>query len=275
LCPSNNPQRSRLAGIPFFVETLQKAGVNIWSVGIERNRNWQHVPLERILPIPYLVKPSFSREEMRSVISNPKIADSVFYVGDRRKNAVRWAGCDRMMVQPLEHASNMFVRVFNSTKQRIDQVEYNQRMKSSDFCLILCGDTPSSRSLSSAFVNGCIPIRVGSRLRGLCERPCKKGFGWTITGERNPHLPYPDVISWTQLPEVNEAAFARDPEKVLREKLATISNSTKKNLRKILLDTQEGWIYGFGHPLTSNTFGEAATYIFDSFKFVLRTHRQI
>ena len=275
LCPSNNPKRSRTAGIGELVGTLRNAGVNLWSVGLERNPSWQSLPPERIVPVPYLVKPSLPKEARINSTRIAKIEDSVFYVGDQRPNAVRWGGCNRSMVKPLEDSPNMFVRITHSKHQRIDQEEYNRRMQSSDFCLVLCGDTPTSRSLASSVVNGCIPIRVGSRLRGLCRKPCRRGFGWRVTGPDNPHLPYTDVIPWQEFPEVNEAKFARNPQVVLNETISKFDAESKATLREMLYTHGEGWIYGFGNPIKSEDFGEAAHYILNSFVSTLKLRQHL
>jgi hypothetical protein len=158
-----------------------------------------------------------------------------FYVGDQRHHAKEWSGCDRSMVAPLALESNMHARLID-TRQKQDaessnystnglkktQGLYNQKMASSEYCLILCGGSPTSRSLSSAMVHGCIPLRVGSRLRGLCEPPCHKGWGWTVSGSESPHLPFVERIDWTLFPEMNEAIFQQIPAQVLRETLAGI-----------------------------------------------------
>jgi hypothetical protein len=145
------------------------------------------------------------------------------------------------------------------------QEEYNQRMASSEYCLILCGDSPTSRSLSSAMVHGCIPLRVGSRLRGLCEPPCHKGWGWTISGSENPHLPFGERLDWTLFPEINEAPFQQNPAQVLHATLAGISVQKSAQWRLIMKQHRQGFVYGWGNPVNSTLFGDAAEYIWESF----------
>lgn len=269
LCPSNNPQRGRDAGIGIVMNTLKDAGVNVWSVGIERNPSWQSVSPERIIPIPYLVKPSVSSSELKVVHTRKN--SSFFYAGDVRPNAIRWSGCNRSMLAPLKAESSAIIKLFGKGEDRISQSEYNEFMKTMEFCLILCGDTPTSRSLASSVIHGCIPLRIGSRLRGLCEKPCKKGFGWTITGPAATHLPYSDVIPWRDFPEVNEAEFVKAPAVTLQKLIDSYSIEKKKRLREILAEVQLGWIYGWGSPVTSNEFGAAADYVWNSFLFMLDT----
>ena len=277
LCPGNNPKDSRVSGIPDLVGSLLEAGVNLYSVGIERNPSWQGgLPVERILPIPYLVQPiQPSVDEAKTAVSShERTNNSIFYVGTDRENAVRWSGCNRKMVLPLVNATNMFVRLVGRNEQALPQTEYNKRMASSEFCLIVCGDTPTSRSLASAIVNGCIPIRIGARLRGMCWRPCKPGFGWQVSGREFPHLPYPEVLPWDRFPEVSEKIFTWDPEATLWGLLKTMSESDKDDWRRRMVDSMSGWIYGFGDPLQSERFGEAADYILNSFSFFLQTQEE-
>ena len=237
--PTTNPGTSRLIGVRAIVKALQAGGVdqNLWSLGFERNTYWQGLPPDRIIPIPYVVRPpneiqkkTALRQGIPSQTATSKLStnngsrtpDFIFYAGDRRIHAQEWSGCDRSMVDPLAMEMNMDIRLIDSkhksnskldnNSQRLTQEEYNYRMHSSEYCLILCGDSPTSRSLTSAIVHGCIPLRVGSRLRGLCEPPCHKGWGWTISGDSHPHLPFSTTrVNWTLFPEVDEAKFIKNP----------------------------------------------------------------
>eukprot|EP00543_Licmophora_paradoxa_P011789 CAMPEP_0202476644 /NCGR_PEP_ID=MMETSP1360-20130828/93528_1 /ASSEMBLY_ACC=CAM_ASM_000848 /TAXON_ID=515479 /ORGANISM="Licmophora paradoxa, Strain CCMP2313" /LENGTH=300 /DNA_ID=CAMNT_0049103857 /DNA_START=81 /DNA_END=983 /DNA_ORIENTATION=+ len=229
LCPSWNPARSRSAGIAKVMTKFSEEGVNIYSVGIERNGHWQSTTPDRILPIPYLVKQSKPLPAIHNLAQKHRISNTVFYAGDSRPNAKRWAGCDRSMITPLIGAPNMQVSLFGKENPgRLNQTQYNLFMETIEFCLIICGDTPTSRSLASSIVHGCIPIRIGSRLRGLCEPPCKKGFGWTPSGKDNPHLPFMERMNWTDFPEVDEADFIVDPMATLQDLFVRLSTSFGK-----------------------------------------------
>jgi len=244
----------------------------------------------------------------------------VFYVGDYRLNAGKWAGCFRSnLTQSLlrhhqrndnndnnidsnnNNYNNMDVRLVHK-KNRLNQTLYNMRMRTSDYCLILCGDTPSSRSLSSAIVEGCIPIQVGSRLRGLCDPPCHEGFGWTISGPEYPHLPYGEIIPWEMFPEVDEKALllmnnnnnnnndgggdSSSTKDVDRDVIGSSKPSDletlfgiyddkkKKHLRSIMEKIHSGFIYGHGDPVSSEEFGDAASYIWESFVVALKNERE-
>jgi hypothetical protein len=159
----------------------------------------------------------------------------------------------------------MHVRIVTSDSNRLSQDEYNHQMYRSDYCLLLCGDTPTSRSLASSMLNGCIPVRVGSRLRGLCDAPCRPGWGWTVAGANHSHLPFADtIIDWDAFPELNEADFVERPAAVLEEMFARIGPEQKTKLRAIMSQTQRGWLYGLGNPVNSTDFGDAALYILES-----------
>ena len=259
LTPTANPEISRRIGLTVVTNELND--VNLYSVGYERNPAWQRVNPDRIIPVPYVVKPDLPRDQFHEKLEAPRTRDFVFYAGDTRPHANKWAGCDRQMLAPLRERTDMDVRIVNK-KNRLSQTEYNHRMDSSEFCLLVCGDTPTSRSLASSMVAGCIPLRIGSRLRGQCERPCHRGFGWTITGLS--HLPYEHLIDWTLFPEVDEQAFVNDPNAVLDAALASISDEQRQQMRDVMNTSQLAFTYGWGDPVTSTEFGDAVPWIWES-----------
>ncbi|CAJ1969732.1 unnamed protein product [Cylindrotheca closterium] len=268
LTPTWNPGRSQKTGVAPLTDALQKDGVNMWSVGIERNKSWQGLPPNRILPIPYVVQQSLEQRNDKSSLTD-KIENSVFYAGDARRNAQGWAGCHREeMILPLKENStlpNVDVRIVDK-KNRLDQAEYNHRMITSEYCLILCGDTPTSRSLASAWVSGCIPIMVGSRLRGLCEPPCQARFGWAATGKEYPHFCFPDRIPWKDFPEVDESKFTLHGDQVLQQVFSQYDKAKKQELRRTMMQVRDGWIYGWGDPVTSTSFGQVHKYLWEEFE---------
>ena len=268
LMPTWNPKTAHYAGIPSIVATLKSLDVNLWSVGFERNPDWQGLPPSRIVPIPYVVRLDSEQQQQTNIA---KREDFVFYAGSPRIMAVKWGGCDRRtMLEPLKNETNMFVRVLNGRGARITQDEYNKFMLESEYCLIMCGDTPTSRSLTSAMISECIPIRVGSRLRGLCEPPCVNGWGWTVSGAEYPQLPYSNKIEWDQFPEVNEADFTENGKKTLNELFRNIDQDKKAKMRNMMKEFREGWIYGWGDPVRTADFGGAYRFILDSFAAALQ-----
>jgi hypothetical protein len=273
LVPTWNPTVSRKIWLHPLMKAMLRRGFDIWSVGYERNPAWQSTPIEHIIPIPYVVEPPWTRAQIMSQ-RNDRVAvrkeNFVFYAGDSRPNAIEWAGCHRVrMLSPLLNVTGiMDVRI--ATKQnRLTQKEYNDRMATSEYCLILCGDTPSSRSLTSAMVFGCIPIRIGSRLRGLCEPPCKVGFGFPLTGPEYPHLPFSNAIDWNSFPELDESEFSKSPFDALQTMITRTGPSEKHRLRSIIQDVQLGWIYGWGDPVHATEYGDAAIFIWESFVVAL------
>jgi hypothetical protein len=286
LIPSWNPKISKHAGIHDVLATIRDTLVDdtlLWSVGFERNPSWQGLlPPSRIVPIPYVVRmpPKTTKTGTTHRIDDDsrRINDFVFYVGDRRRNAESWAGCHRSeILEPLQRLSStipsrLHVKIVDKSN-RMNQTEYNDKMNLADYCLIVCGDTPTSRSLTSAIVSGCIPIRIGSRLRGLCDEPCHPGFGWTVTGPQYPHLPYSEAIPWSIFPEIDEKAMMNKDNSdstggydVLKRYVFQEYDLDKKTkLRQIMSDVRKGFIYGYGDPVTSYEFGDAALYIWSSF----------
>ena len=312
IIPTWNPGVSTKIGLKRLVSSLQTFGVtNLWSVGFERNKMWQGLSADRIVPIPYVVNTNVppARKSRRGTMmmentmfppkntstsdkDDRRNSDFIFYAGDSRPNAKGWAGCDREgLIFPLQEQQNetalsssmknkMDVRIV-SKHNRINQTYYNYRMTTSEYCLILCGDTPSSRSLTSAMTLGCIPIRVGSRLRGLCEPPCHKGFGWQVTGAGLSHLPFEDELPWALFPEVDELEFMQDGRQVLHELIRKMNDtsrnqqqhqSRKEKLKAIMQHYQTSWIYGWGNPINSTQFGDAVPQIWKSFVHILQSN---
>jgi hypothetical protein len=249
--------RNRI-GINHMVSSLKRLGVNLHSLGYERNVGWQSVSLDRIVTVPYVVSPKQSKAELQKTLREiPRSQNFTFFAGDNRPLAHRFGGCDRENI--VKHVTGqrhgMSISLFWNKKDRLSQAEYNHRMQTSEYCLVLCGDSPTSRSLASSMLAGCIPIIVGSRWRGLCEGPCHSGWGWDIANLS--HLPYPHLINWGVFPEVNEAEFSKDPESILREVFRRQSPRRRDELRAAMGEIQMVWVYGWGNPIDSEEFGNA------------------
>jgi len=290
LIPTWNPEISRKIGLHSLVSTLQLRGIpasNLWSVGFERNIKWQQVPLaSRILPIPYVVeqdeRKDKSQESTKSMgkitINITRIENSVFFAGDPRKHADEWSGCSRPKIIDALNAklkddpfATADLQLLHKTN-RMNQSTHQGRMQASEYCLVLCGDTPSSRTLSAAIVEGCIPVRVGSRLRGLCDPPCHTGYGWEVTGPDNPHLPFAEKIPWDKFPEIDEATLLKSNGKAIAKDSMGILQSMfqdeileMQQLHGVMDQVRSGFIYGYGDPVVSKDFGDAASYIWESF----------
>jgi hypothetical protein len=273
LVPTWNPEVSRKIGIGKLMEALKIHQVNLYSVGFERNRFWQKLSADRILPVPYVVTTHLSRGELgNAIVSTQRANDFVFYAGDPRRNAIQWAGCNRSMVLRLERQPNAYVRLYRlQDKKRLSQTQYNNYLLNADYCLILCGDTPTSRSLTSAMLFGCIPLFVGSRLHGRCVPPCKPGWGWEVVSHiDHAHLPFANTINWDIFPQVDEDRFINDPVETLAEVFARTTVADKARIRTMMLLYQNAWIYGWGDPVNSTEFGGVVSYIWDTLSHVLR-----
>ncbi|GKY92536.1 hypothetical protein MPSEU_000223900 [Mayamaea pseudoterrestris] len=262
---TQNPTESRRIGIHSVVGALREnfGGEAVYSLGFERNFFWHPVHASQVIVIPYVVKPTSLYTD--HVFDYAK--HGVFYRGDYRNNAVQWAGCNRSMVLPLSDYGQQYP---NNTEGinvqlvakgvRLSQDDYNTMVEHSEFCLAVCGDTVTSRSLASYMVAGCIPVRIGSRLRGYCDAPCRIGWGWTFTNGSS-HLPYPFMIDWNKFPEVDEQKFTIDPVQELRDMLDTVTVEERHEMRRIMQRVHRGFIYGWGNPVDPHKFGEAFGFI--------------
>ena len=162
---------------------------------------------DRMIPMPYVVNAATFRGDHREVHTH-KI--SVFFAAKARGNAVGWAGCDRRKGLGLQSVPRASIHVHRRLEGRrlLDQATFAHHMRVADFCLVMCGDTPTSRRIFDAIIADCIPLIVGTRLWGRCDPPCHKGWGWSISGPDHPHLPFHDTfIDYTRFPRVDEAHF--------------------------------------------------------------------
>jgi len=55
------------------------------------------------------------------------------------------------------------VKGFEWKKDKDGFNDYVNHIKNSQYCLVLAGDTPSSRRLFDAMISGCIPIFIGRK----------------------------------------------------------------------------------------------------------------
>lgn len=310
LVPTTNPSTSLSIGIAKVVAALQKRGVNLYSVGYERNTFWQRLPPSRILPIPYVVMPDPSAFNISATADTgvpssplPSVTNRktlLFFAGDVRPKAGEWSGCNRSMILPLVNASSVNfnhtaidVRLTDSPATRLAANEYNRRMANSRYCLVLCGDTPTSRSLTSSVAHGCTPLIVGSRLRGKCEPPCHPGWGWTLLEnstvstpdammtphEALTHLPFEHQMDWSAFPELDEAKFADDPVGVLDDFLAAQSAApdemSEERQTMELARFQNAFVYGIGSPVRKDAqLGGAVEAIWIDLQQFLGTRRK-
>jgi Exostosin family len=293
--PTWNPTRGNEIGLSqlskFFYRNViprqaPHKNIRYVSLGYERNVHWQKVASPHdILPIPYVVTvaPKNATEEQSEI---ERIPNSIFYVGDTRPHAVRWSGCNRTaLLQPLQdyyHVSSttahdtspVYVRLIPRKAPRLSMDEYHRRMAQSHYCLIVCGDTPTSRSLASALVHGCTPLFIGiERWYGYCDDPCHAGWGWTVlhNGTNLPashhppaaisHFPFASMVDYCrQFPSVKEQEWAQNPVQALQTFLQQHPPALSLGLQEISM-----FLYGSGNPVTTEDFGSAVPSIWESF----------
>ena len=111
----------------------------------------------------------------------------------RRPNAAQWSGCDRSKALGLQSVPRSSIHIKQHRRRLLDEDAFAHSMRVADFCLVMCGDTPTSRRIFDAIVADCIPLIVGTRLWGRCEAPCHEGWGWFVSGVQHPHLPFRDT----------------------------------------------------------------------------------
>ena len=96
------------------------------------------------------------------------------------------------------------------------------------------------------------------------EAPCHDGWGWSVSGPDYPHLPFPSTINWDDFPEVDELEFSKAPLETLQTMFERFTPQIKSRIRESMLQHQLAWIYGWGDPITSNDFGQATDYVWQS-----------
>jgi Exostosin family len=266
LSPSPNPNLSGSLGLRGIMNQLLKSNVNMYSIGFERNSYWQVVSTDRIIPVPYVLHPP-PLETLVAAFDHDRVENFVFFRADRRRMAIPWAGCDRAIVAPLFGRSDMDIGLSGKKAPpggggRLSQEQYNHRMSTSDYCLVMCGDTPTTRSLVSAMTAGCIPILIGRWWHGYCDPPCRKGWGWNIA--ERPHLPFADQINWDLVPVVNHTQFQMDPNATLHALFQQYPKERKDKIRAEMKRVQKWLVYGWGDPTDSTAFGEAYPHIWQS-----------
>jgi Exostosin family len=234
---------------------------------------------DRIIPVPYVLHPP-PLEKLVSAFDHDRIENFVFFHADRRPWAVSWAGCDRVIVTLLFGRSDMDIGLSGKCKtvppgggDRLSQEQYNDRMSTSDYCLVMCGDTPTSRSLISAMTAGCIPILIGRWWHGFCDPPCHKGWGWNIA--ERPHLPFADQINWDLIPVVNHTQFEMDPYATLQALFLQYPKERKDTIRAEMKRVQKWLVYGWGDPTDSTEFGEAYIHISGNLLYILQGYKQV
>ena len=146
--------------------------------------------LQRMVPAPYVVDAA-RLAGTSTQLHNHEI--SVFFAAHRRPNAAQWSGCDRSKALGLQSVPRSSIHIKQHRRRLLDEDAFAHSMRVADFCLVMCGDTPTSRRIFDAIVADCIPLIFGTRLWGECVEPCHEGWGWFVSGKEHPHLPFRDT----------------------------------------------------------------------------------
>ena len=117
-------------------------------------------------------------------------------------------------------------------------------MRVADFCLVMCGDTPTSRRIFDAIVADCIPLIVGTRLWGRCEAPCHEGWGWFVSGKEHPHLPFRDTyVDYTRFPRVDEKLLYEDATKAYEAAVRDVTEAEERDMWRYLNSIRDDVVY--------------------------------
>ena len=128
----------------------------------------------------------------------------------------------------------------------------------------MCGDTPTSRRIFDAIVADCIPLIVGTRLWGRCEAPCHEGWGWFVSGDQHPHLPFRDTyVDYTRFPRVDERLLYEDATKAYEAAVRDVTEAEERDMWRYLNSIRDDVVYGYGSPFSSTKFGRAAANLMD------------
>jgi len=124
---------------------------------------------------------------------------------------------------------------------------YLEEMRSSSFCLVPRGDTPSSRRLFDGIVAGCVPVIVADEIS----------------------LPFESFIDWNQF-------SIRIPEERAKDVNAIVGGLPVKTVRALhdnLRKARTEFIYGIGSPLKKDRVrGHAVANVLRALKETLPTY---
>lgn len=153
----------------------------------------------------------------------------------------------------------------------VHESKFAHAMRVSDFCLVMCGDTPTSRRIFDAIVADCIPLIAGSRLWGRCEKPCVPGWGWYVSGQDHPHTPFSDtLLDYTRFPRIDEAAMYKNAPAAYAAATRAVTERMEHDLWRYMNAIRSDVIYGWGNAATSDKFGRAPINLLDAVVLRLR-----
>ena len=197
--------------------------------------------LQRMVPAPYVVDAS-RLAGTSTQLHNHEI--SVFFAAHRRPNAAQWSGCDRSKALGLQSVPRASIHI-KTHRRLLDEDAFAHSMRVADFCLVMCGDTPTSRRIFDAIVADCIPLIVGTRLWGRCEAPCHEGWGWFVSGREHPHLPFRDTyVDYTRFPRVDEKLLYEDATQAYEAAVRDVTEAEERDMWRYLNSIRDDVVYG-------------------------------
>ena len=308
---STNPGTAKRVGFPDVQKVLNRAWFGAFEmnpawVGAGRPTPRELATsnatvLDRMVPMPYVVDASkLAGPAARRDTNVHQHEISVFFAANGRPQATKWSGCNRStalglkalpkaaihvsatrarrrrlarrLVDGLRRASDrLFGRRLADTHKVLGESKFAHAMRVSDFCLVMCGDTPTSRRIFDSIVADCVPLIVGTRLWGRCEPPCRPGWGWFVSGEKHPHTPFHDtLIDYSRFPRVDEKWFYEDALAATKAAIANVTSAAELEIWKYLDAIRGDVVYGYGRAATSTDFGRATANLLDGVVLRLR-----
>lgn len=242
-----------------------------WTSGWERSRT---------IVMPYVANPYLTSIEVADTSAQDYIGrdrnTSFYYFASLRDWSIGRAGCQRAKLRPLENYPNASVKIAKRSQHLVPQDEYALAIRRGEFCPLTCGDTPTSRRTFDAFVAGCVPLIVGTRLFGLCEPPCHKGW-FDVVGSEFPHLPFADLwMNWSIFPTVNEQqVYDQKSNQGVRDLFSAAvvgfgGKSGALKARAHMYARRSYLVYGWGDYRNSKRFGNASRLMIEAALWKLR-----
>ena len=145
--PMSGPMRVHPTSLNFFIrQTFLRTDFDFSG----------HTPKDII--IPYYVPPARLQPTYPDSINTANRTLLFFAGGDNPIKGLR-SLFEKSFIQSAKklNADKVF---FSVTSASLSAAEYSQRMSRADFCLMLRGDTASSKRLFSAISHGCIPVII-------------------------------------------------------------------------------------------------------------------
>jgi hypothetical protein len=279
-----NSPNARSRGFAKVFDKLSKG----YTGAFEINKGWTGgFPSDHIIALPYVANEHVVLDSGLDGLTHEQIVEeslrhrelAVAVSADSRKNAIKWANCDRSELKKLENFPKTSIHVDDGSERKSEH-DFAMELVNSRFCPLVCGDTPTSRRTVDVALSSCVPLFIGTRLWGECDYPCAEGWGWIVAGKNNPHLPWQGTFfDWSGFPVLDEAGLYDAVDNQAAEALLEDTLDLEKwgscsvpHMRASLLAARESFIYGIGDYRTSVRFGLAPRRLVESALLKLKGH---